>query len=103
MLVLSRKLGEEIVIGENFRLTVVEIAGRRVRLVLTAPRDVIILRGEVHSPVDPTPGSPRADALGRGVAGRPVPTASLSPLSAPTAAPPRPGAGPALPRPGQPG
>lgn len=39
MLVLSRKLGEEIVVGENIRLTVVSIRGNQVRLGFTAPTE----------------------------------------------------------------
>ena len=47
MLVLSRKPGEEVVIGENIRLTVLAIRGNLVRLGLTAPPDVPIRRGEL--------------------------------------------------------
>jgi carbon storage regulator len=47
MLVLSRKQGEEVVIGENIRLTVVAIRGNQVRLGFTAPPDVSIGREEL--------------------------------------------------------
>jgi carbon storage regulator len=47
MLVLSRKQGEEVVIGDNIRLTVVAIRGGRVRLGFTAPPDVAIQREEL--------------------------------------------------------
>jgi carbon storage regulator CsrA len=47
MLVLSRKLNEEIVIGENIRITVVEVCGNRIRLGITAPKDVRVRRDEV--------------------------------------------------------
>jgi carbon storage regulator len=47
MLVLSRKEGEEVVIGDNIRLTVVAIRGGRVRLGFTAPPDVSIQRDEL--------------------------------------------------------
>ncbi|MBI1914142.1 MAG: carbon storage regulator [Planctomycetes bacterium] len=60
MLVLSRKLGEEIVIGDNIRVTVVAIRGNSVRLGFTAPVDVLIQREERCSPADdfgPVPGS----------------------------------------------
>ena len=40
MLVLSRKPGEEIVVGDNIRLTVVAIRGNQVRLGITAPASV---------------------------------------------------------------
>jgi carbon storage regulator len=47
MLVLSRKLGEEIVIGGNIRLRVVAIRGNQVRLGVTAPADVSVWREEL--------------------------------------------------------
>jgi carbon storage regulator len=56
MLVLSRKLGEEVVIGDNIRLAVVAIDRNRVWLGVTAPPDVLILRDELCSPADQTAG-----------------------------------------------
>jgi carbon storage regulator len=47
MLVLSRKPGEGIVIGENIQLTVVTVRGGYVRLGFTAPADVLIRREEL--------------------------------------------------------
>ncbi|HEY7156241.1 MAG TPA: carbon storage regulator [Gemmataceae bacterium] len=49
MLVLTRKQGEQIIIGENIRITVLAVEGNRVRLGLTAPDDVSILRVELGS------------------------------------------------------
>jgi carbon storage regulator len=51
MLVLCRKLGEKIHIGENIVITVCEIDGNRVRLGVDAPRDIAIYRQEIM-PVD---------------------------------------------------
>ena len=48
MLVLSRKEGEKIVIGEGIVLTVNRIAGNRVMVGIEAPRDVRIVRGELE-------------------------------------------------------
>ncbi len=48
MLVLTRKVGEEIVIGENIHLTVVDIRGDKVRLGVAAPKEVVVDRQEVH-------------------------------------------------------
>jgi carbon storage regulator len=65
MLVLSRKVGEEIVIGENIRLKVVAIQGNQVRLGFVAPRSVAIHRQELleAAPTEPvtgtTPPAPR--------------------------------------------
>jgi carbon storage regulator len=47
MLVLSRKLGEKIIIGENITITVVDIDRGKIRLGIEAPRDVPIFRQEL--------------------------------------------------------
>ena len=47
MLVLSRKIGEKIVIGKGVVVTVLEVKGRQVRLGIEAPLDVPIWRGEL--------------------------------------------------------
>jgi len=47
MLVLSRKLGEKIVIGDNISITVVDIDRGKIRLGIEAPRDVPIARQEL--------------------------------------------------------
>jgi carbon storage regulator len=47
MLVLSRKRGESIIIGDNIRLTVVEMDRQKVRLGIEAPKDVPIARMEI--------------------------------------------------------
>jgi carbon storage regulator len=44
MLVLSRKINERILIGDHIVITVVEVNGDRVKLGITAPDDVQILR-----------------------------------------------------------
>ena len=48
MLVLTRKVGEVIVIGDDIRITVVDIRGGKVRLGIVAPEDVIVDRQEIH-------------------------------------------------------
>jgi carbon storage regulator len=47
MLVLSRKLGEKIVIGENIRITVVKIDRNQIRIGIEAPGDVPVYREEI--------------------------------------------------------
>jgi carbon storage regulator len=49
MLVLSRRLGEAIVVADNIVVQVVEIRKGRVRLGIEAPRDVIVERSELRS------------------------------------------------------
>ena len=53
MLVLTRKPGGELLIGDDIRLTVLAIEGRKVRLGIEAPGDVKVLRGELFD-VDPS-------------------------------------------------
>jgi carbon storage regulator len=48
MLVLTRRVGEEIVIGGDIRITVVAIKGDRVRIGVSAPDFVRVDRQEVH-------------------------------------------------------
>ena len=47
MLVLSRKLGEKIVIDGNIVVTVVKVDRNQVRLGIEAPRDVAVYREEI--------------------------------------------------------
>lgn len=51
MLVLTRKPGEKIFIGDNVSLTVVEVKGDSVRIAVDAPRDVKIYRGEIYEAI----------------------------------------------------
>ncbi|NLS97694.1 MAG: carbon storage regulator [Planctomycetaceae bacterium] len=47
VLVLSRKAGEEIVIGDKVRLVIYRIQGSRVRLGIAAPDGISVFRGEL--------------------------------------------------------
>ena len=48
MLVLSRRVGESIVINDDIRVTVIEVKGGKMRLGITAPEEVRIDRQEIH-------------------------------------------------------
>lgn len=51
MLVLTRKVGETVCIGDNIEVTVVAIRGsNRVRLQFAAPREVVIRRVDLTEP-----------------------------------------------------
>ncbi len=54
MLVLSRKLGEKIVINGDIVVTVVKIDRNQIRLGIEAPKDVAIFREEI-APAEPAP------------------------------------------------
>lgn len=61
MLVLSRKKNESIVINNDITITVVEIRGDKVRLGISAPKDVPVHRQEVYEAIHGTssrPGEP---------------------------------------------
>ena len=47
MLVLSRKLNDEIVVGEDVVIRIVKIKGNTVRIGISAPQEVSIMRGEL--------------------------------------------------------
>jgi carbon storage regulator len=47
MLVLSRKVGEKVVVGNDIIVTVLEVRGNQVKIGIQAPDDVRILRGEL--------------------------------------------------------
>jgi len=47
MLVLSRKMGETITIGDRIVVSIIKLEGGRVRLGVDAPEDVRILRAEL--------------------------------------------------------
>jgi carbon storage regulator len=51
MLVLSRKVGEQIVIGDNITVVVNKVTGNRISLGISAPSDVRIVRGELKEAV----------------------------------------------------
>jgi carbon storage regulator len=53
MLVLSRKLNERILIGENIQVIVVGVRGNHVRLGIEAPPEVAILRDELTRQQNP--------------------------------------------------
>jgi len=65
MLVLTRKLGEVIRVGDSVTVRVLEVKGNQVRLGVDAPADVRIYREEVYRAVR----KENEEAAARGVAG----------------------------------
>jgi carbon storage regulator len=51
MLVLSRQKDETIIIGDNIEITVVDIRGDKVRLGVSAPKEVSVHRKEVYEAI----------------------------------------------------
>ncbi len=50
MLILTRRLGESVLIGDQIRVKVLSVRGAQVRLGIDAPRDVQVNRDEVVEP-----------------------------------------------------
>lgn len=51
MLVLTRKLGEAITIGDNIKIVIVDLDGTQVKLGIEAPRDVEVYREELFEKI----------------------------------------------------
>lgn len=48
MLILTRKIGEGLFIGDDIRITILEIKGKQIRLGIEAPANVVVLREEIY-------------------------------------------------------
>lgn len=48
MLVLTRKINESIMVGDDVKITIVDVKGDQVKLGITAPRQVAVHREEVY-------------------------------------------------------
>jgi carbon storage regulator len=51
MLILTRKSGEGINIGDNIKVTIMEIKGRQVKVGIEAPPQLVIHRDEIYAKV----------------------------------------------------
>ncbi len=51
MLILTRKSGESINIGDNIKVTIVEVRGRQVRVGIEAPPGLVIHREEIYAKI----------------------------------------------------
>lgn len=62
MLVLTRKLQEQICIGDNITLTILRVKGNTVRVGIDAPREVRVIRAELPRTAQPTAATGVAEA-----------------------------------------
>jgi carbon storage regulator len=60
MLILTRRPGESIQVGDDIEISILEIRGNQVRLGINAPPDVLVLRSELVD-VSKAPDSPHPD------------------------------------------
>lgn len=51
MLILTRRIGESVVIGDKISVTVLGVKGNQVRLGVDAPRDVSVHREEIYAKI----------------------------------------------------
>jgi carbon storage regulator len=62
MLVLTRKVGQSIVIGNEIEVVVLEVRGEQVRIGIRAPKTVTVHRKEIYEQIhDETPGGSEQD------------------------------------------
>ena len=47
MLILSRSIGETLVIGDNIKITILEFKGKQVKIGIEAPADIKVVRDEL--------------------------------------------------------
>jgi carbon storage regulator len=48
VLILTRKAGESLILGDNIEITILEIRGKQIRLGIKAPEDIQVFREEVY-------------------------------------------------------
>lgn len=60
MLVLSRQKDESIMIGDNVEITIVDVRGDKVRLGITAPKEIPVHRLEVYEAIQREKGETQA-------------------------------------------
>ena len=70
MLVLTRRVGQSIVIGDNIVVTVLEVRGEQVRIGVEAPRTIEVMRSEIYKAVEEA-----NQAAAQSTAGMPLGTA----------------------------
>jgi carbon storage regulator len=52
MLVLTRKTNQSIMIGDEIEVSILSVAGDKVRIGIDAPRDIAVFRKEVYEAID---------------------------------------------------
>ena len=59
MLILTRRIGETLMIGDDITVTVLGVKGNQVRVGVNAPRDVAVHREEIYDKISKDDGQPR--------------------------------------------
>lgn len=64
MLILTRRIGETLMIGDNVQVTVLGVKGNQVRVGIVAPKDLPVHREEIYNRIQR--GEPVPKAVGHG-------------------------------------
>jgi carbon storage regulator len=56
MLILTRRVGETLMIGDEITVTVLSVKGNQVRVGVSAPKDVAVHREEIYQRIQNDPG-----------------------------------------------
>ena len=56
MLILSRNIGESVIIGDNVHVTLLSVSGNQVRIGINAPKDVAVHREEIYRRINQDSG-----------------------------------------------
>jgi carbon storage regulator len=64
MLILTRRIGETVMIGQDIAVKIVEVKGNQVRLGIEAPKEVAVHREEIYERIKSESGSSGLATLG---------------------------------------